>query len=284
MQLNHRSWADFMIDQYVTEGRSMFVGRWAVLAAFPLAMIPLRAIRCVILFKRGSIKDIEGFNNWIDTQFAASPQTGLAVYPEGHRSTHGESLPLKRGMLKYAYTRKLPVQIVIGGNKEAILSEKHRTARFHQTVAVGFSEVLKPEDYSNFEIFMQKVQSTWDKEWNEVFTANLEGLPVLPEVEEPQFDYPMDISIMMTIFAVLNILIAAWALRLTWRVVAAVMAILGPLQWPVAVIVVAYIVGSFYVYSQHENVLLLHQKMLQQRLQAPAVVAAAGEENHKKGQ
>ncbi|KAL4523123.1 hypothetical protein Ndes2526B_g07934 [Nannochloris sp. 'desiccata'] len=286
---NHRSWADFMVDQYVTEGRSLFMSRWAVLPVFPLFMAPMRAIRCVILFKRGSIADVDGFNKWIDTQFADSPQTGLAIYPEGHRSTHGESLPLKRGMLKYAYTRKLPVQIVIGGNKESILSERHRTARFHQTVAVGFSEVLKPEEYDDFEIFMQKVQATWDKEWNEVFTANLEGLPVLPEVPEPQFDYPIDISIMMAIFAPLNILIAAWAARFTWRLVAAVMVLMGPLQWPVAGLVVAYIVASFYVYSQPENVLILHKKMLQQRKQAPPIVpatAAAGEENGdiKKGQ
>ena len=60
-------------------------------------------------------------------------------YAAGHRSVHGRSLPLKRGMIKYAYTRKLPVQIVIGANKESILSEKHHTARFGQTAAVGYS-------------------------------------------------------------------------------------------------------------------------------------------------
>jgi hypothetical protein len=48
-----------MVDQYVTEGRTLFVGRWAVAAAFPLVMLPLRAIRCAILFKRGHIKDVE---------------------------------------------------------------------------------------------------------------------------------------------------------------------------------------------------------------------------------
>jgi hypothetical protein len=170
---------------------------------------------------------------------------------------------------------------VIGGNKESILSEKHRTARFHQTVAVGFSEVLKPEEYPDFEIFMQKVQATWDNEWNEVFTASLEGLPVLPE-PEPQFDYPMDINIMMTIIAPLSILIAVWAARLTWRLVASGMLRLGSLRWPVAGLIIAYIVASFYVYSQPENALNLHKKLLQQRLQAPpigATIAAVGEEN-----
>ena len=61
------------------------------------------------------------------------------MYPEGHRSTLGESLPLKRGMLHYAYSRKLPVQVVIGANKEAIISEKHCTARLNQTAVVGYS-------------------------------------------------------------------------------------------------------------------------------------------------
>jgi hypothetical protein len=59
MQCNHRSWADFMVDQYVTEGRSLFMSRWAVLPVFPLFMAPMKAIRCVILFKRGSIADVD---------------------------------------------------------------------------------------------------------------------------------------------------------------------------------------------------------------------------------
>lgn len=31
-QCNHRSWADFMVDQYVTEGRSLFMSRWGAAA------------------------------------------------------------------------------------------------------------------------------------------------------------------------------------------------------------------------------------------------------------
>ena len=93
----------------------------------------------VCAFNRCSRLLLQAFNKWIDEQLDSSPQPGLSVYPEGHRSTHGESLPLKRGMLYYAYSRKLPVQIVIGANKEAIISEKHCTARFNQTAVVGYS-------------------------------------------------------------------------------------------------------------------------------------------------
>ena len=57
LQCNHRSWADFMVDQYVTEGRSLFMSRLAVVLVFPLFMTAIRAIRAVILFKRGSVSD-----------------------------------------------------------------------------------------------------------------------------------------------------------------------------------------------------------------------------------
>lgn len=97
---------------------------WGVLLA-----APLKVAVCIV----------QKFNKWIEKSLEASPQSAIAVYPEGHRSTHGASLPLKRGMLHFAFSRKMPIQVVIGANKEAILSEKHCTARFGQTVVVGYS-------------------------------------------------------------------------------------------------------------------------------------------------
>lgn len=181
LQCNHRSWADFMVDQYVTEGRTLFMSRWAVAYVFPLFMIPMWFVRAVLIFRRGSISNKKKFNQWIDREWAKSTQTALGVYPEGHRSTTGKSLPLKRGMLHYAYDRQIPVQIVIGGNKEAILSEKEFVVGFGQTVTVGYSDVIYPEKFDNFEDFMTSVQGTWDKEWAEVFTADWNDLQELPD-------------------------------------------------------------------------------------------------------
>lgn len=56
---NHRSWADFMIDHCVTEGRALFMVRLAVLAGFPVVMIPMWAAGNCIMFKRGPIADKE---------------------------------------------------------------------------------------------------------------------------------------------------------------------------------------------------------------------------------
>lgn len=61
----------------------------------------------------------------------------------GHRSTRGEPLPLRRGMLHYAYSRRLPVQIVITDGKEAVISEKDMSAHFGQTLLVGYSDVIQ---------------------------------------------------------------------------------------------------------------------------------------------
>ncbi len=158
------------------------MSRWAVAYVFPFFMIPMWFTRLVLLFKRGSIADKVAFNAWIDREWDRSTQTALGVYPEGHRSTTGKSLPLKRGMLHYAFDRKIPVQVVIGGNKESILSEKKMVVGFGRTVRVGYSEVVFPDKYSDFEAFMADVQSTWDAEWREVMLADNSALE---ELEEP---------------------------------------------------------------------------------------------------
>lgn len=46
-------------------------------------------------------------------------------------------------MLHYAYSRQLPVQIVVTDGKEAVISEKHMSAHFGQTLLVGYSNVIR---------------------------------------------------------------------------------------------------------------------------------------------
>lgn len=48
-------------------------------------------------------------------------------------------------MLHYAYSRQIPVQIVITAGKEAVISEKDMAAHFGQTLLVGYSDVLHPK-------------------------------------------------------------------------------------------------------------------------------------------
>lgn len=193
---NHRSFADFFLDQWITEGRAATLSRLAVGGVFPLVMASLVAVRSIILFQRGGrrVRAKESFNAWLDDKLAKSSQKSFLIYPEGHRSTKGQSLPLKTGMLKYAFSRRMPVQTIISANKEAVMDEKALSAHFGQTVVVGFSEVIDPADFGSFEDFMAKVQSTWDAEWERVLAADpADGKP-LPSPAH-NLDYPLSIRL-----------------------------------------------------------------------------------------
>lgn len=165
---NHRSWADFFVDVLTTQGDSQMLSRMAVAAVFPMFMISVVIIRSVILFKRGAIRDKEGFNRMIDRMMSLSPVNGLNVYPEGHRSTATDSLPLRRGMMHFAYSRQMPVQIIVTAGKEAVISEKDMSAHFGQTLLVGYSNVLHPKDYSSAEEFFEAIKKSWSVEWQRV--------------------------------------------------------------------------------------------------------------------
>ena len=76
-----------------------------------------------------------------------------------------ESLPLKRGMLRYAYAERTPVQVVITTNKEHILSQRLKKASFGVKCVTSYSDLVVPTDYSSFQDFMDEVQQTWDAQW-----------------------------------------------------------------------------------------------------------------------
>lgn len=242
--INHRSWADMLVDQYVTEGRGMFMSRWAMFFVFPPLMASMLVIKVILMFKRGKIADKEGFNRWIDCKLQESPQPALVVYPEGHRSTSVHSLPLKRGMLHYAYSRKMAVQVIIGLNKEAILAEKQMKACFGQTVGVAYSDVIDPSNFDGFDKFMSEVQKTWDAQWHQVFSSQLEGLPEL-QPSPPDLEYPEHIRWLQALVIPLNILLLLWlgCKSLSWGV--ALLGICGPMRLPVIVLTAVWIAISF---------------------------------------
>ena len=69
----------------------------------------------------------------------------------------------------------MPCQAVISSGKEDVLSEKEYQIRFGTKIVVGYSEVVKPEDFSDFDEFFEQVQVEWDKTWEKVFSKT-EGL------------------------------------------------------------------------------------------------------------
>lgn len=103
------------------------------------------------------------------------PVVPVPAFNAGHRSKKPHSLPLKRGMLHYAYSRKLPVQIIISAGKEAVLDEKECRVGFGCTIVTSYSEVIQAQQYPDFEAYFNKIQTVWHAEWQQVFTADPAG-------------------------------------------------------------------------------------------------------------
>lgn len=173
---NHRSWADFFLDVVATDGRAQMLSRAAVAVAFPAFMLAVCVIRSVILFRRDNVKDFDAFNRMIEARMRASPVDGLIVYPEGHRSTRAKPLPLKKGMLQFAWSRSMPVQVVASSGKEGVISEKANSARWGRRVAVAYSPPIRPRDHADFDAFFAKVVEEWLSTWNRV--AKEESAPL----------------------------------------------------------------------------------------------------------
>lgn len=60
----------------------------------------------------------------MDKKFGESSRPSLLVYPEGHRMQGVQTVnpdKIKTGMLKYAYRRKIPSQILISFGNEEVL-------------------------------------------------------------------------------------------------------------------------------------------------------------------
>ncbi|KAF6259536.1 hypothetical protein COO60DRAFT_1003924 [Scenedesmus sp. NREL 46B-D3] len=213
---NHRSWADFFVDAYLTEGRGQLMSRAAVIFVFPVVILPLTLVRGCICFRRDGVKDKEKFNRWIDACIGASPVPGICLFPEGHRSRLPHSLPLKRGMLNYAYSRKMPVQIVISAHKELAMDEKSFHVRFGATCVTGYGPLMRTADYASFDEFYTALQGEWQKLWVEVFSADPAALPELVISAPAGFTYPLQLKLSQLLLTLLELALMAWGLA--WSV------------------------------------------------------------------
>ncbi|KAL0044907.1 hypothetical protein WJX82_001789 [Trebouxia sp. C0006] len=209
---NHRSWGDFFLDVVATEGYAQMLSRWAVFFVFPVFMTSVIIVRSVVLFKRGAVKDKNALNDFIDRKLQASPIKSLIVYPEGHRSTKQQSLPMKRGMLHFAYDRKYPVQIVMSANKESVMSEKAMTAGFGQTIVVGYSEPIHSRQFPTFDDFASRVQKEWDHQWKRVYSSKIEDAKVQapPEIDDRHYSQTIKGLMVVAVVATAGVAQNSW--------------------------------------------------------------------------
>jgi len=178
---NHRAWSDFFVDVYLTEGRAFMMSRMLVAYAFPLFMVPAMACGCVFGFKRDA-GDKERLNASLDAHFEkfSGEFHGMVCYPEGTRNVRESALPLKRGMLRYAHSRKMAVQVICTARKERVFSSHLKSAERGLALPTYFSDVIHAEDFEDFEDFNNAIRAIWDDAWsaaNGVSETEAESLP-----------------------------------------------------------------------------------------------------------
>lgn len=79
-------------------------------------------------FNRKRGLDRAAFSTFMETSWGKRGEFGMIAYPEGTRNQAMEPLPLKTGVLHFAYEYKHPVQVVITTKKEVccrFFSHKH---------------------------------------------------------------------------------------------------------------------------------------------------------------
>ena len=206
---NHRSWADFFIDKYLTEAEGAPLSRWAVFYCFPVFLTSALWMRHIIFFKRIKVTDKQAFNDKLKANMERSFANGLIVYPEGHRSTLPDSLPLKRGILYFTHMQEYHVQIIVTKGKEQLLSEKKLSAHFNARLACGYGKPIDSAKYPDFDGFVAEVQREWDRLWTQVYSADMDQLPLLRvgEGDAAAQEFPRYVLVVQAIIGVVSIIV-----------------------------------------------------------------------------
>ena len=175
----HRTWADFWIHKYIAGFKHATLSRMAVALAFPSWFLVQMDWfdRTIWFFDRGKtqgggIKAIEEFNKWLDREFenhAQGEDGGLIVYAEGSRNLENSPLPLKKGILHYAFTRKMPVQVVMTHGTENVCREGEWSAFPGEVVKYKPIPVFDPTTYSDDRSGKKKFIADITKAFNESF-------------------------------------------------------------------------------------------------------------------
>jgi len=179
--VNHRSWSDFFIHDELTDHCGSFLARLGVAIVFPVCYIMSFSMQTVWFFRRDALsrtatkeqRDAHRakFYAWIDNQFKIAHRPGLIVYPEGHRMFDSPKPgKLKNGMINYAYSRSVPVQIIMSFGNENVINEKRISSKYHDNEIVTFNDKpINPKDFKSETEFFEAVNKRFDEVFLSVY-------------------------------------------------------------------------------------------------------------------
>lgn len=177
---NHRSWADFFIDNIVTEYCTKFISRIEVAYILPLCVYinGYLLLDIMIFFRRGKTS-ISEFEKLIKhNQLNNKSGNDILIYPEGtRRSGLDYACELKKGLIYYAYKENCPIQFIISKNKEKILNEKRFTAEKNVNVFVHYSRVYYPDftKYRSMQEYYDFINAEWKTTFDTVYGTDHES-------------------------------------------------------------------------------------------------------------
>ena len=171
---NHVSWADFFIDDIVTGSSFTYLSSKLVSLGIGPFLVLFGFFCNKILFfskKKGSH---EGLFKFLKKYLQYTQ--GFIVYPEATHNKTENPLPLKNGLIQFAYHNRCLIQIVISHNKnnlvnkkELKLNKKIKRAEPARGVAESrplkiiyqISEPIDPVEFDNYDDFEDNVKRTF---------------------------------------------------------------------------------------------------------------------------
>jgi len=219
---DHRGWGDFFIDIFLTEGRAQILSRAAVFNVFPVLMVSCMAVRGIVFFRRGEARrDIGAFNARLDDHLCDAPTRSLVLYPEGTRNRSDEPLPFRRGLLLWAHSRGIPVQVYCCEGKERVLGDETRPVGSRGvTLRVCYGDVIDATDYpDNPDAFVAACRREFERRWREVRAAKAaedEGAGDVGEgAEWTRYPLTMRASVGLSALGAMALL-SAWVATCWW--------------------------------------------------------------------
>lgn len=114
LMLNHRSLADFFLHDCITDYQASHLSRMMVALLLPGTWLCTFMDNSVWYFVRGGRgKNLEPFFKWVDDNFEARRtfRRSLIVYPEGHRNSKDDPLPLKKGFIRVMKYNRISIHM-----------------------------------------------------------------------------------------------------------------------------------------------------------------------------
>jgi len=163
---NHKSAADFFIDNTVLQWNGTYLSRWGAFLLIPFTATYTYFTRQTFFFNRSNSnkKQIEEIVKTVCKKW----NKPMILYPEGTRNQSGKPLPLKYGVIKQLYLQNIPVQIMNISNKDKVFNEKKWTVNKGVTCNVVISQQYVPSSYDNLDTFIEDIT----KEFNRIYVSN----------------------------------------------------------------------------------------------------------------